>query len=295
MKPLKTFWKFSRPHTIIGSFLSITALYLMACGLNSELTNANIYTYTLISAFGCNIFIVGLNQIIDIEIDKINKPFLPLANGELSIRSAYNIIYTALTISLIFALMAGTMMLYLIMLITLIGVAYSVPPIRLKNHHLPASLSITIVRGFLVNFGIGYFFLKALVVENLNTFLIVPLTIFMMIFSIAIAWFKDLYDVEGDKIHNVKTLAVLYNIKTAYWIGNILVILAFLFEIFYFSDTSEFLYYSHILMLIGFVIFVLLSSVATRDKIYRFYMIFWVFFFLEYLVFIADAVMKLID
>ncbi len=31
-----------------------------------------------------NICIVGLNQIFDVPIDRINKPYLPLASGEFS-------------------------------------------------------------------------------------------------------------------------------------------------------------------------------------------------------------------
>ena len=31
-----------------------------------------------------NLFIVGINQIYDVEIDTVNKPFLPIAAGELS-------------------------------------------------------------------------------------------------------------------------------------------------------------------------------------------------------------------
>lgn len=31
-----------------------------------------------------NAFIVGINQIFDVGIDKMNKPFLPVASGEMS-------------------------------------------------------------------------------------------------------------------------------------------------------------------------------------------------------------------
>ena len=38
---------------------------------------------------GClaNLYIVGINQLSDIEIDKVNKPYLPLASGELSVKT----------------------------------------------------------------------------------------------------------------------------------------------------------------------------------------------------------------
>ncbi|GKF46874.1 homogentisate phytyltransferase 1, chloroplastic-like protein, partial [Tanacetum coccineum] len=38
---------------------------------------------------GClaNLFVVGINQLSDIKIDKVNKPHLPLPSGELSVKS----------------------------------------------------------------------------------------------------------------------------------------------------------------------------------------------------------------
>lgn len=38
----------------------------------------------LVPALLMNICIVGLNQLYDVEIDRVNKPYLPLASGELS-------------------------------------------------------------------------------------------------------------------------------------------------------------------------------------------------------------------
>lgn len=39
-----------------------------------------------------NICIVGLNQIFDVPIDRINKPYLPLASGELSMRMGKSLV-----------------------------------------------------------------------------------------------------------------------------------------------------------------------------------------------------------
>jgi homogentisate solanesyltransferase len=36
-----------------------------------------------------NAFIVGINQIFDEDIDKLNKPFLPVASGEMSKKFAW--------------------------------------------------------------------------------------------------------------------------------------------------------------------------------------------------------------
>ncbi len=95
------FWKFSRPHTIIGSVVSILTLYLLALK-NTEYTNhLPLLMATLVVGISCNIFIVGLNQIIYVELDKLNKPDLPLASGVLSLQTANRIIRVCFGISLI--------------------------------------------------------------------------------------------------------------------------------------------------------------------------------------------------
>ncbi|CAN5916996.1 hypothetical protein BH11BAC7_BH11BAC7_32600 [soil metagenome] len=99
MKSIATVWKFSRPHTIIGSVISICTLYMIVCDTNG-FSDFPLLMMALIIGITCNIFIVGINQVADVNIDKINKPYLPIASGELSIQNAKIIIYTALCISL---------------------------------------------------------------------------------------------------------------------------------------------------------------------------------------------------
>ena len=223
MKALKTFWQFSRPHTIIGSLCSITALYIIASKGIDLFAYLNVYFLTLIAALACNIFIVGINQIADVEMDKINKPYLPLAAGILSKKNALAIVYAALLICLIISFFASLFYFGLIIIILLIGIAYSLPPLYLKQHHLPAALAITLVRGFLVNVGIFLHFQKAINGNYELPGYVWCLAIFIMAFSIAIAWFKDLPDTEGDEKFHVKTLAVLYSKRNALLGGTIMV------------------------------------------------------------------------
>ena len=46
----------------------------------------------LIPALLMNICIVGLNQIFDVPIDRINKPYLPLASGEFTMRTGQSLV-----------------------------------------------------------------------------------------------------------------------------------------------------------------------------------------------------------
>lgn len=291
MTALKLLWDFSRPHTIIGSWLSITTLYLLASTDTGWQTHLGLYAWALISALACNICITGLNQLVDVEMDKVNKPFLPIAAGRLSIERARWIVWISGVVSLLAAIMVSRLFLGLIILITVIGYLYSAPPIRLKRHHLPASLCIVVVRGVLVNLGIGLAFELAVNGRVRADHVLVPLTIFMSAFSLAIAWFKDLYDVEGDLQHKVKTLAVLYSIKTAYWTGGMIVLLAYAYGLWfsYARIDSQWLLITHAVLGAAFVVHLMRSDTSTRAGIYRFYMVFWVFFFAEYGVYIGYA------
>jgi homogentisate phytyltransferase / homogentisate geranylgeranyltransferase len=152
MKPLITLWKFSRPHTIIGSIISICTLYLIVCD-KAQTLHPMYLLMALIIGINCNIFIVGINQIADVNIDKINKPYLPLPSGTLSVKQAKVIVCIAICISLSVALLISPWLFAIIVLSTSIGWAYSMPPFHLKQHHLPAALAITTVRGVLVNAG----------------------------------------------------------------------------------------------------------------------------------------------
>jgi homogentisate phytyltransferase / homogentisate geranylgeranyltransferase len=289
LSKLKILWQFSRPHTIIGSIFSITALYIIALAGQNFTTHIYLYLLTLLSALGCNVFIVGLNQIVDVKLDEINKPYLPLAAKTLSLKNAFVIIYVSLAISLIVALIASLFLFLLITIILIIGVAYSLPPLQLKKHHLPAALAITMVRGFLVNIGMFLHFNKLI-----NNNFAIPayvwcLTIFIMAFSIAIAWFKDLPDTEGDDAFKIKTLAVLYSKKIALIGGCGLVIAAYIFMLGWCYTTQQyhtiFLSIAHLILLFFFCLNILFLQLKSKQSIKLFYLRFWVFFFAEYLVF----------
>jgi homogentisate phytyltransferase / homogentisate geranylgeranyltransferase len=282
MRQLKIFWQFSRPHTIIGSFCSITALYLLALQGQSITAHLPLYGLTLLSALACNVFIVGLNQWVDVELDKINKPWLPLAAGTLSKRTARGIIAVALVIALIIAALTGWRLLALIALILLIGILYSVPPVQLKKHHLPAAICISLVRGLLVNLGMLWHF--AHVVQSGSAALpngAWPLTVFITAFSVAIAWFKDLPDTTGDAAFHIRTFPLLYDKKWALRAGSAMVLVAYAYCTGW-AWGDAFLMVSHIVLAALF--FGLLFTIKLNEpaSIKRFYLRFWVFFFAEY-------------
>lgn len=299
MKPLITLWKFSRPHTIIGSVIGIFTLYCIVCE-NQQAQCLSYLVMALSIGITCNLFIVGINQIADVKIDIINKPYLPIPSGALSVGQAKGIVLVALFISLGLALFISPYLFGIIALAATIGWAYSMPPFYLKQHHVTAALAITTVRGVLLNAG-GFLVFNFLVNNSLEMPENVKiLTLFIIIFSIVISWFKDLSDMEGDAKYNIKTFAIQYSPSVALLAGNLLVGLAYVFTIYmkYLDFTLSvvpstdtlILLYGHTALFVLFVINAFSIKLGEHSSIRKFYKRFWWFFFAEYLIYLLAYV-----
>lgn len=202
MNKLKAFWKFSRPHTIIGTSLSVLALYVISLATTNNTVTATNLEQMLGVWLACicgNIYIVGLNQLWDVEIDRINKPELPLASGEFTIFQGKAIVGITGVLSLLVSGLSGIWLFTTVAVSLLIGTAYSLPPIRLKRFPLWAAFCILTVRGVIVNIGLFLHYGNKLNGrEALNPY-VWTLTLFILLFTVAIAIFKDVPDLEGDK------------------------------------------------------------------------------------------------
>lgn len=93
---LRALYKFTRPHTIRGTVLaSIAGTTRALIDTPGAIANAQWGAMLPRAIIGMvalllgNAFIVGINQIFDDDIDKVNKPFLPVASGEMSKRFAW--------------------------------------------------------------------------------------------------------------------------------------------------------------------------------------------------------------
>ena len=110
-----------------------------------------------------------------------------------------------------------------------------------------------------------------------------------MAFSVAIAWFKDLPDTEGDDQFHIKTLAVLYSKRNALLGGTLLVCAAYIYVLAwaYFGAEKDklFLLITHGILFGLFLVNYFSVRLADKDSIKNFYLRFWVFFFAEYILF----------
>lgn len=68
-------WRFTRPHTIIGSAIAIPSIFLLAAPTYQSFFTLRSFSsliYAAVPSLFMNLYITGLNQITDVEIDKIN-------------------------------------------------------------------------------------------------------------------------------------------------------------------------------------------------------------------------------
>lgn len=218
-------WRFSRPHTLIGSALAIPALHILAAPSFSAIWSQRMLSsilYATIPSLLMNIFITGLNQITDVDIDRINKPYLVIAAGELSPQAASVVVTVCLAISLLMGSIFSSCSLatpglnFSLWGSAILGTMYSLPPFRLKRFPLIAALCIVAVRGTIINAG---FFAHATACvfgpaqatawsclrSNIRCQLS---SLYFGIFGIIIALMKDVPDLKGDQISNIRTFTV---------------------------------------------------------------------------------------
>jgi homogentisate phytyltransferase/homogentisate geranylgeranyltransferase len=289
---LRAFWRFSRPHTIIGTSLSVWAVYCLAWLVNAP--QATSFLWLGVGAWGAcllgNVYIVGLNQLWDVDIDRVNKPHLPLANGDFSIAQGRWIVGICGIFALAIAVGLGTWLGLTVGISLLIGTAYSVPPLRLKRFSLLAALCILAVRGVVVNLGLFLFFSQGFDPPAQLSPRIWALTIFILVFSVAIAIFKDVPDMEGDQQFKIQTLTLQIGKENVFWGTRWLLTMCYLGMIAWGLLTAVPL---NLLVFIGShtLLLILLwwrsQAVNLDDKaaIASFYQFIWKLFFLEYLLY----------
>ncbi|CAN6586656.1 unnamed protein product [Malus baccata var. baccata] len=289
-------WRFLRPHTIRGTVLGSTALVTRALIENSNLIKWSLLfkAFSGLFALLCgNGYIVGINQIYDIKIDKVNKPYLPIAAGDLSVKSAWLlVVFFAVTGLLIVGLNFGAFITSLYCLGLFLGTIYSVPPLRMKRFPVAAFLIIATVRGFLLNFGVYYATRAALGLQFEWSSAVAFITTFVTLFALVIAITKDLPDVEGDRKFEISTFATKLGVRNIAFLGSGLLLLNYVGSIFAASLMPEAFRRSlmipmHAILALSLVFqtWVLEQANYTKEAIASYYRFIWNLFYAEYLLF----------
>jgi homogentisate phytyltransferase/homogentisate geranylgeranyltransferase len=289
-----TLWRFSRPHTLVGTTTSILGIYAIAA---AELPGVALgdgvadLALTVLAGAAVNIYIVGLNQCEDVEIDRINKPWLPIPAGRLGLRAAWRLVIGSGVLAAGLAVTQGWVEVAAVGAALAVGTAYSSPPLRLKRFPTAAAASISVVRACVVNVGVYLHFARSLGGRGELSPLpapIIALTLFVLPFSFAIAVLKDVPDAEGDRRFRIATFTVRLGPSAAFKIGMAALTAAYLGmallgPLILESASPWVLVLGHLACLA--VLWRLALQVDPTDaaSFGRFYMRVWALFFVEYL------------
>ncbi len=188
---MNSYLKISRPLNsaitffviIIGAIISIEGEY-------------SILKIILAGIAGCITTAAGnvINDVFDIEVDKINRPNRPLPLNKITTKSALNYYYVLLIFSSVIAFQINLTAFLIVIMTHSILFLYS---FKLKKIFLIGNISIALLTGLAFIFG-------GVSVNNYKAAIIPAL--FAMLINFIRELIKDIQDLTGDSFYNIKTV-----------------------------------------------------------------------------------------
>lgn len=227
---LRLYLELARPFTLLAPALGMLSGAFTAIGAPPhEVWSWATVMPALYGAAMAAIFNAGsnaLNQIYDLEIDRVNKGKRPLPSGRMTIAEAWRFTIVAYALTLVLAWMVapqGRHECFWIVVVAVIATyIYSAPPLRTKQHGLWANITIAIPRGVLLKVA-GWSAAKT--VMGWEPWFIGGI---FGLFLLGASTTKDFADIEGDRLGGCETLPILYGVKRAAWMISPSFILPFL-------------------------------------------------------------------
>jgi len=216
---MKAYIELGRPFTLVAPALGFLSGALTAVGAAPrEVWSLSLMTAPVLGSLMAATLNAGnnaLNQIYDLEIDRVNKPTRPLPSGRLTIRQAW--VYSAVTYAgaLVLAWLVAPAgrheCFWLVAIAVVCTFVYSVPPFRTKRLGIWANVTIAIPRGTLLKVA-GWSAVKTIIgVEPWYIGAIFGL------FLLGATTTKDFADMEGDRIGGCRTLPIQHGVRRAAW------------------------------------------------------------------------------
>lgn len=232
MSTLALYFELARPFTLVAPALGFFSGGLTAVGAAPyEAWTPRLLLYPLIGSVMAAVLNAGnntLNQIYDLEIDRVNKPKRPLPSGRVSIRGAWMLTWITYVLALVLAWFVapghpnadaalGTPpggrheCFWIVVVAVICTFIYSMPPLRTKRLGIWANVTIAIPRGVLLKVA-GWSSVKTI-------FGVEPWYIGAIfgLFLLGATTTKDFADMEGDRRGGCRTLPIQYGVRRAAW------------------------------------------------------------------------------
>jgi geranylgeranylglycerol-phosphate geranylgeranyltransferase len=205
-----------RPQNCIIGGLTVIAGIAMAYNIarvGALSTHFPLFIYGYVTYFfvaaGGNV----VNDIFDIEVDKINRPHRALPSGRMTIREAWAFVGFLSIMGLLFAILTGPYSALIVLCFLIIGYAYAA---KVKTLGLAGNFMVAFSFAFGILYG-AFAFGETVGFPLTNTIPIPHWLFFFTAFLILQAreTIKGAEDVEGDEERDVRTIARIYGYKAA--------------------------------------------------------------------------------
>lgn len=183
--------------TLVTGFISVLIAE------NGELNHATLY-FGVITGVSAALIGAGgniINDILDVEIDRINRPDRPLPSGKVTVTTATRLYIFSKMFGIFFASMAGIIPALIAAGSSFIIFFYSY---FLKNVPLIGNATVSFFTGLVFVFG-------ASTVNNYSNALFPFIFAFMINFIREVV--KDVEDIEGDLAERVRTFPVIFGVE----------------------------------------------------------------------------------
>lgn len=231
LRRLRLWFEYARPFTLLPPLLGMVSGAVTAYGAEARALGGFAEVWRRHGASDLLWVAVGalmaatlnaasniLNQLCDLENDRVNKPHRPLPSGRIG---------RGETVALFSALYAAALALawtirprgarecfWLVLAAAVMTVLYSVPPFRFKRHGLLANFTIALPRGGLLK--VAGWSLVGRVFGDVEPWFIGAA---FFLFLLGATTSKDFADMEGDRRAGCRTLPVRYGVRRAAWMS----------------------------------------------------------------------------
>jgi chlorophyll/bacteriochlorophyll a synthase len=209
----------ARPFTLVAPALGFISGALTAIGAAPpEPWSASLLVPPLVGSAMAALLNAGnnaLNQIYDLEIDRVNKPKRPLTSGRLTVAQAWWFTNATYALALVLAWLVAPggrhQCFWLVAIAVVFTYIYSVPPLRTKRLGIWANVTIAIPRGVLLKVA-GWSSVKT--IAGVEPWYIGAI---FGLFLLGATTTKDFADMEGDRRGGCRTLPIEYGVRRAAW------------------------------------------------------------------------------
>jgi geranylgeranylglycerol-phosphate geranylgeranyltransferase len=209
IEKLRGFFILSRPINVLISFLSIFIAIVICGPLNN-------WPHTILACL-TGAFLTAaanaINDVYDLEIDRINRPYRPLPSGVITPKGA--IVYST-AFFLLGVLSSAFINMWTLIIALIFSVLLFVYSAKFKRQPVIGNFTVSLATAFAFLYG-------GIAVGHVENAIFPAIFAFLMHFGREII--KDIEDVEGDRSNNAQTLPIRYGLRAAKKVVTILLVM----------------------------------------------------------------------